>query len=72
MANNKQQLFIDEHHNTHQKRNVLGRGGQGIVYRTSDSDIAIKLATIKDSEKPITNKVDIRNYQTKIQNLIIY
>ena len=69
MANNKQQLFVDEHHNNHQKTNVLGIGGQGIVYRTSDSDIAIKLATIKDSEKPITNKVDIRNFQTKIQNL---
>ena len=69
MANNKQQIFVDEHHNNHQKMNVLGTGGQGIVYRTSDSDIAIKLATIKDSEKPITNKVDIRNFQTKIQNL---
>ncbi len=69
MAHNKQQLFVDEHHNNHQKTNVLGIGGQGIVYRTSDSDIAIKLATIKDSEKPITNKVDIRNFQTKIQNL---
>ena len=50
MAHNKQQLFVDEHHNNHQKMNVLGTGGQGIVYRTSDSDIAIKLATIKDSE----------------------
>ena len=56
MAHNKQQLFVEEHHNNHQKTNVLGIGGQGIVYRTSDSDIAIKLATIKDSEKPITPK----------------
>tara|TARA_B100000315_G_scaffold4936_1_gene4991 strand:+ start:4870 stop:6336 length:1467 start_codon:yes stop_codon:yes gene_type:complete len=69
MAKKTLQYFADEHHNTHQKRNVLGRGGQGIVYRTSDSDIAIKLATVKDSEKPITNKVAIRNFQTKIQSI---
>jgi len=69
MANYKQQLFTDEHYNTHEKRNVLGRGGQGVAYRTKDTDIALKLAIIKDSGKPITDKVEIRRFQTKIQNI---
>ena len=36
----------DEFQNTHfiSDENIIGRGGQGEVYRTKDSDIAIKLA----------------------------
>ena len=49
------------------KKDVLGRGGQGIVYRTSDPDIAIKLATIKDSDKPIIDEQEIKKFQRKIQ-----
>ena len=69
MTNNMRRSFIDEHHYTHQIKDKLGRGAQGIVYRTSDPDIALKLATIKDTERPIIDEKDIKNYQTKIQSI---
>ena len=37
-------FFVDEFSNVHTRDVVLGRGGQGVVYRTKDADIALKLA----------------------------
>ncbi len=36
--------FVDEFSNVHLIRDELDRGGQGVVYRTTDPDIAIKIA----------------------------
>ena len=37
------EIFIDEFGNIHEKDVELGRGGQGVVFRTRDPDIAIKV-----------------------------
>lgn len=37
-------FFVDEFSNVHTRDVELGRGGQGVVYRTKDADIALKLA----------------------------
>lgn len=36
--------FEDEYSNLHERGSELGRGGQGVVFRTRDPDVAIKLA----------------------------
>lgn len=37
-------LFVDEYANVHERGEELGRGGQGVVFRTRDPDVAVKLA----------------------------
>jgi serine/threonine protein kinase len=41
----KQTRIIDEYQNIHVQGEILGQGGQGIVFRTKDPDLAIKLLT---------------------------
>ena len=36
--------YIDEFNNIHYLDAELGRGGQGIVYKTKDADTVIKIA----------------------------
>jgi len=36
--------FVDEYFNVHERGVELGRGGQGVVFRTRDTDVAVKLA----------------------------
>lgn len=35
-------VLVDEYGNTHQITDELARGGQGVVYRTKDADLAVK------------------------------
>ncbi len=34
--------LVDEYGNSHQVTDELARGGQGVVFRTKDTDLAIK------------------------------
>ncbi len=47
---------------------ILGKGGQGIVYNTRDADTVIKIALNKD--KSITDRQEIKNYHKKVKKLI--
>ena len=35
-------VLVDEYGNFHQITDELARGGQGVVYRTKDADLAVK------------------------------
>jgi serine/threonine protein kinase len=47
------QYVVDEYGNRHARHDELARAGQGVVYRTADSDLAIKLPL-----KPGTDQLD--------------
>lgn len=36
--------FVDEYYNVHERGKELGSGGQGVVFRTRDPDVAVKVA----------------------------
>jgi len=42
IEHNAPKVLVDEYGNSHQITNELARGGQGVVYRTKDADLAVK------------------------------
>lgn len=63
--------FIDEYFNEHEKddnEKELGKGGQGIVFRTRDPDLAIKLVT-DENATPITSPSDIKKYTERFKRV---
>ena len=60
--------YIDEFNNIHYKDDELGRGGQGVVFKTKDADTVIKVAL--SNEKTITDKKEIERFHQKIKRLI--
>jgi hypothetical protein len=63
---NMVEQLTDEYSNVHRLAKVLGRGGQGIVYRTMDSDIAIKLVTDHTGE-PLNDQAEIDKMNERIK-----
>lgn len=59
---------IDKFKNTHYIKSEIGRGGQGVVYVTRDTDTVIKIAL--NNEKPIININEIKNFHKKVKKLI--
>ncbi|MEL0649924.1 hypothetical protein V6246_00735 [Algibacter sp. TI.3.09] len=61
---------IDEFDNIHyiETDNELGRGGQGVVYKTKNADTVIKIAL--DNELPIKDPTQIKSFHKKIKKLI--
>lgn len=66
--NNNIDRFIDEYLNVHIKGKQLGRGGQGVVFRTRDPDIAVKLVT-DNNGNPITDQTLINRYSQRLKNI---
>lgn len=60
--------YIDEYMNVHRIDKLLGGGGQGIVFRTLDPDIAIKLVTDK-SGNPIKDSESIEKYSRRLKRV---
>ena len=59
--------YIDEKNNMHYIKDEIGRGGQGVVYRTSDPDTVIKIPLYENEE--LTGE-KAKEFSLKIQNLI--
>jgi len=68
LMSNINKKFIDENQYVHIKDKILGQGGQGIVFRTKDPDIAIKLVT-DESGEPVTDISHINHYSKRLKNL---
>jgi len=60
--------YVDEYQNVHIQDNVLGRGGQGIVFRTKDPDLAIKLVT-DESGNPLTDPEILKKYSDRLKKV---
>jgi len=67
---NKVLKKIDEFNNIHyvEKNNELGRGGQGVVYKTKNADTVIKI--VLKNDQPIKDKKEIQAFHQKIKKLI--
>ena len=61
---------IDEFNNVHyvETNNELGRGGQGVVYKTKNADTVIKIAL--NNEQQIKDEKEIKAFHQKIKKLI--
>jgi serine/threonine protein kinase len=60
--------YVDEFQNVHIQDKVLGQGGQGVVYRTKDPDLAIKLVT-DESGAPVTDEDLIERYSRRFKRV---
>jgi serine/threonine protein kinase len=60
--------FDDEYGNRHYKDELLGQGGQGVVFRTKDPDLAIKLVT-DESGNPVTDEELIERYSKRFKRV---
>jgi len=63
----RRDVVIDEYGNRHQIVGELARGGQGVVYRTADSDLAIKQPISRDGE--VDRSVDLKRRFSRIRCL---
>ncbi|ELI9035118.1 serine/threonine protein kinase [Morganella morganii] len=60
--------YADEYQNVHIQDKVLGQGGQGVVFRTKDPDLAIKLVTDK-SGTPVTDEESVERYSKRFKRV---
>lgn len=60
--------IVDSERNIHKTIEVLGKGGQGIVYRCLDKDVAIKVV-LRDGDF-IKDKESLKQYEKKRSKLI--
>lgn len=58
--------LTDEYFNVHILDKVIGQGGQGIVYRTKDPDLAVKIVTDEKGE-PITDHSEARLLSNRLK-----
>lgn len=61
------EVFEDEFGYSHTTTNVLGQGGQGVVYRMEDVDLALKLS-LKNGQR-LTNENDIKKARREFNKL---
>lgn len=79
MIKNKQDLdqfglpkhgLQDEWSQQHKLTKILGRGGQGVVFRTTDPDLVVK-CVLKDNQV-VTNAAEKETYKKKLSKLSLY
>lgn len=58
--------YIDDYQNIHFSGKELGKGGQGVVFRTKDPDLAIKLVT-DGQGTPLTDAQSLEKYHQRFK-----
>lgn len=53
----------------HKLTKKLGQGGQGVVYRTSDPELLVKMSL--KNHKEITDKAEVRHFQEQLERLYL-
>ena len=64
----RQKKYVDEKQNVHIQDKLLGQGGQGVVFRTQDPDLAIKLVT-DESGNPVTDQESVDKYSKRFKRV---
>ena len=62
-------LVKDQLSQWHELTKELGKGGQGVVYRTSDPEILVKMPL--KNHKEITDKAEVKQFQEQIESLYL-
>ena len=60
--------YVDEYQNVHIQDKLLGKGGQGVVFRTKDPDLAIKLVIDKSGD-PVTAKESVERHSKRFKRV---
>jgi len=60
--------YVDEYQNVHIQDKVLGQGGQGVVFRTKDPDLAIKLVT-DEGGNPVIDEESVEKYSKRYKSV---
>jgi len=60
--------YTDEFQNIHIQDKILGEGGQGVVFRTKDPDLAVKLVT-DEIGNLITDKKSVAKYSKRFKDV---
>ena len=60
--------YVDEYQNVHIQDKILGKGGQGVVFRTKDPDLAIKLVT-NEAGNPLTDTEAVERYSKRFRRV---
>jgi serine/threonine protein kinase len=60
--------YKDEYQNVHIQDKLLGKGGQGVVFRTKDPDLAIKLVT-DEGGNPVTDEESVERYSKRFKRV---
>lgn len=60
--------YVDEYQNVHIQDMVLGQGGQGVVFRTKDPDLAIKIVT-DESGNPVSDEESVERYSKRFKRV---
>ena len=67
VSTEKKLFLVDEYGNVHYLTKELARGGQGVVFRTSDNDLAIKQPL--DANDNVDKDADLRKTFQKVRTL---
>jgi serine/threonine protein kinase len=62
----RREQFVDENDYVHVLGEKIGQGGQGVVYRTSDADVAVKIFT-DDNGRWVTDKDHVERFHRRLE-----
>ena len=65
----KNKRYFDEFHNLHAIENEIASGGQGVVYRTTHSDVVLKFSFEGSAKKLISDEEKVKRYKENLTQI---